>query len=55
MLTAIMLLIAGCLLAPGATLVAMSKSGPQDTIGGMMLMLGTIAAIIAGLAWWAGL
>lgn len=55
MLTAIMLLIAGCLLAPGATFVAMSKSGPQDTVGGMMIVLGTIAAMIAGLAWKAGI
>lgn len=35
MITAIMLLIAGCLLALGTTLCSFAKSGPQETLGGV--------------------
>jgi hypothetical protein len=55
MLTAIVLLIAGCLLVTGATLCSFAKSGPQETLGGVIIMVGMLAGMVAGLCWWAGL
>lgn len=55
MLAAIMLLITGCLLVIGATLCSFSKSGPQETLGGVIIMVGILAGMAASLCWWAGL
>lgn len=55
MLTAILLLIAGGLLVLGSTLCAYSKSGPQETLGGVLIMFGVLAGLVSGLTWWAGL
>jgi hypothetical protein len=55
MLAAIMLLIASGLLATGGALCGFAKSGPQETLGGVIIMVGIIAGMIAGLCWWAGL
>ncbi|HYD66154.1 hypothetical protein [Azospirillum sp.] len=55
MLTAIMLLTAGILLALGATLCALAKSGPQETLGGVIVMLGVLSGLLAGLTWLAGI
>jgi hypothetical protein len=55
MLTAFSLLITGCLLVIGATLFSFAKSGPQETLGGVIIMVGILAGMAAGLCWWAGL
>lgn len=55
MLTAILLLTTGCLLVLGATLCGFSKSGPQETLGGVIIMMGVLAGLVSGLTWWAGL
>lgn len=55
MLVTILVLIGLVLLALGATLYAFSKSGEQEIIGGVLIMVGIIAAMVGGLCWWAGL
>ena len=55
MLMGISLLIAGCLLVPGSLLCAFSNSGPQETLGGVLVMTGILCVMVAGLCWWAGL
>jgi hypothetical protein len=55
MLAAIMLLVAVCLIAAGATLLGFATSGPQETLGGVILMVGILSGMAGGLAWWAGL
>ena len=54
MLVTILVLIGLVLLALGATLFAFSKSGEQGTLGGVIIMLGVLAAFVGGLCWWAG-
>lgn len=55
MLTAILLLVTGCLLVLGSLLCSYAKSGPQETLGGAMIMVGILAGMVGTLCWWAGL
>ena len=55
MLAAILLLTTGCLLVLGATLCSFAKSGPQETLGGVMMMVSILAALLGGLCWGLGL
>jgi len=55
MLAATLLLIAAVLLALGATLCGYAKSGEQETLGGVMMMVSILAALLGGLCWGLGL
>lgn len=51
MLTDGLLIIAGVLLFFGALLFGLARSGPQETLGGILVTFGIVAAAIAGIAW----
>ena len=55
MLAAIALLTAGCLLVLGALLCSFARAGVQETLGGVIIMIGVLAGMVGGLCWWAGL
>lgn len=55
MIAAVLLILAGVLIVLGALLCGFSKSGPQETLGGVIMMAGILAAMVGGLCWWAGL
>lgn len=48
-------LIAAVLLVPGTLIMVYSKSGMQETLGGVLVMLGVVFALIAASLWSLGL
>lgn len=55
MLFAILLIIAGALIFCGALLFGFARSGPQETLGGVIISIGILAVAFAGLLWSIGL
>lgn len=54
MLAAFLLTIAGVLLLLGATLASFAKSGEQETLGGVIIMIGAVILMGGGLCLWVG-
>ena len=50
-----LLIIAGVVLALGALLYGCARSGPQQTLGGVIVTVGILAAMFGGLFWSIGL
>lgn len=48
-------LIAAGLFAPGILIIAYSKSGAQDTLGGVFVMFGVLFGLVAAAGWSLGL
>ena len=55
MFTLIILLIAFILTMPGVLLMVFAKSGEQETVAGVILMVAVVAWIVGGFCWWIGL
>lgn len=51
MIAVTLLLIAAALLSAGATLSSFARSGPQETLGGVLICFGVLAGVIGGLLW----
>jgi hypothetical protein len=51
----IILIISGAILFAGSLLYGLARSGPQQTLGGVMVVAGLIAALTGGLFWSIGL
>lgn len=52
MITLTILLIAAILTIPGILLMTFAKSGEQETLGGVVLMVAAITWIVGGICWW---
>lgn len=55
MLTDVLLILAGALLFCGALRYGLARSGPQETLGGLMVTFGIVAVALAGIVWKLGL
>jgi hypothetical protein len=51
----ILLIMAGAMLIAGALLYGLAKSGPQQTLGGVIISVGILAVAFGGLLWSIGL
>jgi hypothetical protein len=55
MFTLIILLIAGILTMPGVLLMVFAKSGEQETVAGVILMVAALGWMVGGFCWSIGL
>lgn len=55
MITLVVLLIAAIITTPGILLMTFAKSGEQEGLAGVILMVAALAWIVGGFFWWLGL